>query len=360
MSDEPRPDAEEPEADAPELDEPEPEEPDPEEPGGTDTGEPDTSDDGTGSDEPADGAGTDEPDAEDEPAEPIAPLAINAGSHDVTAEASPSRPTIAARPGASLGSLALPFTAPAATLTMLMTVMFLMFLLVEPTPRWVALLGGGIAALSMDGVLRSARRAPFESGADTTPYLFLPALFAVAVPIFAEHNVRDFWAAPAALAAGLAFGMVSSAEIASVREFDPARSTARFIASAATYFVAFALYSLTYRFGLDLQAGMVAVALVSALLAVELLHEGAVDPLETLILAVVTALTVAEVRWALHFLPLDSYLAGLALVLGFYLVTGLIHSHLVRQLSAILAAEYALIAGAGVALIIWARTAGLA
>ena len=343
MSDEPHTDADEPGADEPEPDEPDSGDAD------ADPGDPDGSS--------GDGATRRREDEADGHPEPIEPVAINAGSHEADAAASPSPQTVAPRPG---GSLALPLTAPAATLTMLMTVMFLMFLLVEPTPRWVALLGGGIAALSMDGVLRGARRAPFESGADTAPYLFLPALFAVAVPIFAEHNVRDFWAAPAALAAGLAFGMVSSAEIASVREFDPARSAARFIASAATYFVAFALYSLTYRFGLDLQAAMVAVALVSALLAVELLHEGAVDPLETLLLAVVTALTVAEVRWALHFLPLDGYLAGLTLVLGFYLVTGLIHSHLVRQLTVTLAAEYTLVAGAGGALIIWARTTGLA
>ncbi|MEE8337481.1 MAG: hypothetical protein V3R95_05425 [Dehalococcoidia bacterium] len=297
-----------------------------------------------------------------EPTEPTDPVAIKSATGpdtrgDADTVAPPSPPAMAAR---ASGALALPLNAPIVTLAVLMTVLFLMFLLIEPTPRWVVLFGGAIAALSMDGVLRSARRVPFEDGADTAPYLFLPALFAIAVPVFAEHNVRDFWAAPAALAAGLAFGAISSAEVASVRQFDPARGTARFIASAATYFVAFALYSLTYRFGLDLQTAMVAVALVSALLAVELLHEGEVDPLETLIFAVVTALTVAEVRWALHFLPLDGYLAGLTLVLAFYLVTGLIHSHLVRQLTATLAAEYTLIAAAGVALVVWARAQGLA
>ena len=94
--------------------------------------------------------------------------------------------------------------------------------------------------------------------------------------------------------------------------------------------------------------------------AISGLHEGEVDPIETLIFAVITALAVAEVRWALHFLPVDSYLAGFALLLAFYFVTGLIHSHLVRHLTATLAVEYSMIAAAGVVLVVWARNAGIA
>jgi hypothetical protein len=259
-----------------------------------------------------------------------------------------------------MGAAALPINGPLLTLTLLMTVIFLMFLLIEPTPRWIALFGGVVAALSLDGILRSQRREPFENGADATPYLFLPALFAVTVPVFAEHNVRDFWAAPVAIAAGIGFGAVAVAEVASVRGFDPARNVGRFIAAGATYFVAFALYALTYRFGLGLPESIAAVALVSALLSIELLHEGEVDPLETLLFAAVTAIAVAEVRWALHFLPLDGYLAGLALLLSFYFVTGLLHSHLVRQLSITMATEYAIVTTAGIALVVWARAAGLA
>ena len=259
-------------------------------------------------------------------------------------------------PGAAL---ARNVSAPAVTLTVLVTLLFLMFVLIEPTPRWVVLFGSAVAALAMDGVLRSTRRAPFDADADTTPYLFLPALFVLATPVFVEHNVRGFWAAPAALAAGAAFGVVAIAQVASVREFDPARPLARFLAVAATYFVAFALFSLSYRFDLDLQPALAAVALVSMLLAVEVLRDGEIDPLETLAFAIVTALVVAEVRWTLHFLPLDGYLAGLTLLLAFYFVTGVLHSHLTRQLDAVVAGEYLGIAAVGVALVTGARAAGL-
>ncbi len=256
--------------------------------------------------------------------------------------------------------LAIPVSGPIVAMTLLVTIVFLMFLLIEPTPRWIVLFGSALAALAMDGVLRSARRAPFEADADTTPYLFLPALFVLAAPVFIEHNVRGFWAAPAGVAAGLAFGAVAVAEVASVREFDPVKGVGRFVASAATYFVAFALFSLAYRFELELQQAMVAVALVSVLLAVEMLREGEIDPVETLVFAVVTALVVAEVRWTLFYLPLDGYLAGLTLLLAFYFVTGLLHSHLTSHLSAFVAAEYVLITAAGIGLVVWTRAAGLA
>lgn len=258
------------------------------------------------------------------------------------------------------GPLGIPVTAPAVALMVLMTALFLMFLLIEPTPRWMVLFGAGAAALSMDGILRRARREPFESGADTTPYLFLPALFVLAAPVFIEHNVRGYWMPAAAVGAGLAFGAVIVAEIASVREHDPVHAAGRFVAAAATYFVAFALFSLTYTFDLDLRPAIVAMVLVSVLLAVEILREGEVDPLETLIFAVVTGLVVGELRWTLHFLPIDGHLGGLTLLLGFYFVTGLLHSHLTRHLDALVAVEYVMVVMVGIALVAGARAAGIA
>src|SRR5262245_18081694 len=94
----------------------------------------------------------------------------------------PSMPASLARVGATL-------TPDIVVLTALMTVSFVMFVAIEPTPRWLALIGALVAALGTDGVLRNARREVFESvDAETTAYLFLPALFAFAAPVFAEYN----------------------------------------------------------------------------------------------------------------------------------------------------------------------------
>src|SRR5690606_16536141 len=106
-----------------------------------------------------------------------------------------------------------------------------------------------IAALSMDGVLRAARREAFEvGGLDTTVFLLLPALYALAAPVFLEHNVRGYWVLPAAGLASLGFGALVVGQVSSVRVFDLGRPFGRYVAATATYFVAFALFSLMYTF----------------------------------------------------------------------------------------------------------------
>lgn len=257
-------------------------------------------------------------------------------------------------------ALVVPLTVEAVVLTVVMTIGFLSFVLIEPTPRWLALLGAIVAGLGTDGVLRPARREPFASGGDTTPFLFLPALFALATPVFLEYNVAGFWVVPAALGAGIAFGAVVVAEIASVRVDEPLHVPARFVAAAATYFVVFALFSLAYAFDLDLAGSVVAVALIAVLLAVELLRDDQIDAYETLVMAGVIGVIVGEARWVLQYMPIDGYLAGLTLLLLFYFVTGVAHAYIVRQLDRTVAAEYGAVALVGIALVAGVRIAGVA
>ncbi len=257
--------------------------------------------------------------------------------------------------------LRLLIAAPAVTLTALVTVIFLMFLLVEPSPRWVILFGSAITTLAMDGILRSVRREAFETaGIDTAPFLFLPALYVLIVPVFIEHAVRGYWIVPAGVTAGVAFGVVVAGMLSSIREHDPARDVGRFITTAAAYFVVFALLSLTYTFELDLRSATLAVGLGSMLLAVEVLRDGEIDPLDTLVYAAITGVIVAELRWTLHFLPLAGHLAALTLLLAFYFVTGLVHSHLTRHLDRVVAGEHSAIVAAGLLLVAGARAAGIA
>ena len=82
-------------------------------------------------------------------------------------------------------------------------------------------------------------------------------------------------------------------------------------------------------------------------------------PVAALAFAGVTGVILAEARWAMYYVPVGGYLAGLALLLGFFLVTGLLHSHLTRRLNNVVALEYAGIAAAGVLLVSIAGQAGL-
>ena len=272
---------------------------------------------------------------------------------------------IAEPPAAAALSHALPHPRPlvpdaAVVLTALVTLAFLMFLLTEPTQRWIALLGVVVAALGTDGLLRSARSEAFALGLDTTPQLFLPALYALALPVFIEHNARGLWVPLSGVAAGLGFGAVVLAEVHSVRAYEAAFAWARMVSGAAAYLTAFAVLSLSYTFDLELAPAIAAAALVAGLLSIEVLRDASLDTLDTLTFAAVAALVIGELRWALHFVPLDGHLAALALVLALFFTSGVLYSHLHRQLTRAVLVEYVVVAAAGVILVVAARATDLA
>ncbi len=234
------------------------------------------------------------------------------------------------------------------------------FLLIEPSPRWLLLAGAILVIFAMDGVLRGTWGEPFASEGDATPYLFLPALYILAAPMLVEHNIPGYWVLPAGLLVSFGFGVVVVGELISVRTGAPEYPIARLIETVASYFVLFALISLTYVFNLDLPMAMLAIGILTLMLAIEVLRQGEVDPIETLLLAIVTALVLVQARWLLHYLPVDGYLAGLTLTLVFFLSTGLLHAYVERNFDRALVLEYATIAAAGVALVTAARVTGLA
>jgi hypothetical protein len=254
-------------------------------------------------------------------------------------------------------------TAPLVILALLICATFLMFVGIEPTPRWLLLFTSVMAILGTEGMLRDAWPLPFHrvrDRADTTPYLFLPALVAISIPLLIEHNVRGYLVIPAALLGALLFTAVLAAQVASVRINAPVYPLARLVATGAAYFAAFTLFSMSYVLDVDLIPALITAAIVGTMLGIEIFREGQVEPVETLIFAGVTGLVVAEARWALYFIPIGGYLAGLTVLLAFFLVSGLLHSHLNRHLNRMVAAEYVVIAAAGVVLIAFASQAGLA
>jgi len=182
----------------------------------------------------------------------------------------------------------------------------------------------------------------------------------MAVPVLIEHNVSGELVFLVGLGAGFGFGALAWAEIASVRAQAPEYDQARVIVTANTYLTGFAIFSLSYVFEISLLAAIIATSVAAAMLAVEVLREGEIDPMETLGLSLVTGVIIGEARWLLYYIPLDTYLAGLTLLLVFYLATGLLHSHVIRALNRVVAVEYSGIAAAGLALVILARAVGLA
>ncbi len=232
----------------------------------------------------------------------------------------------------------------------------LMFLAIKPNQPWIMLVVTGLVILGADGVLREHPSGEFQGDiAGTAPYLFLPALLALGAGLFLQDSLSGYWVIPGALAACILMGGVLYAEHLSVDAHDPLYPAARLVLNIGTYLTAFAFFAVVYTFDVSLVPAAVAVGLVSLLLSVEVLREAEADPVRALVYAGVVGLIVAEARWALYFLPLESYLAAVFLLLVFYLCSGLVQHHLTEDLRAPVVTEFLLIAAVGVLIVVLGR-----
>lgn len=228
----------------------------------------------------------------------------------------------------------------------------MLFLAVEPTQPWILLVVTAAVAVGADGVLRQHPLASREEDAAwTAPLLFLPTLFTLSSGLFLEDAIGGYWVVPGVVVVAAIMMVVLFAEQASVDLNAPGYPTARFVLNIATYLTAFGFFSVVYAFDISLIPAAVTVGLVSLLLAVEVLREAEADPVRALVFAGVVGLIVAEARWVLYFLPVESYLAGVFLLLVFYLVSGLVQHHLNDDLRPPVVMEFIGIALIGVVIV---------
>ncbi|MPZ49579.1 MAG: hypothetical protein GEU75_09830 [Dehalococcoidia bacterium] len=232
----------------------------------------------------------------------------------------------------------------------------LLYLTIEPTKPWILLVVTALVALGADGILRehphSARQ---DDIAWTAPLLFLPTLLTLGAGLFLEDALSGYWVVPGVIiCAGLMAGALY-AEHASIDGDSDVYPTARFVLNIVTYLTAFALYAVVYAFDVSLVPAALTVGLVSLLLSVEVLREAEADPMRALAFSGVVGLIVAEARWALYFLPLESYLAGVFLLLVFYLTSGLVQHHLNEDLRPPVVSEFVMIAVLGIVIVTLGR-----
>jgi len=233
-----------------------------------------------------------------------------------------------------------------------------LFVSIDPVKPWILLVLTAIMALGADGIIRSHPRGAFQTVGDTAPYLFVPVLFTLSAGLFLEDVVLGYWAAPAVIGAAALMGGALYAEYHSV-EPDPATAAmAHFILNVITYLTAFGFYAVVYGFDVALAPAAFAVGLVSMLLSIEVFREAEADPVRALVFAAVMGVIVAEARWVLYFIPLDGFLAGIFLLLVFYLTTGVISHYLTDHLDRTVLMEFAMVSAAGIAIVIGGRVLG--
>jgi hypothetical protein len=230
-----------------------------------------------------------------------------------------------------------------------------LFITIDPVRPWILFVVAALVAVGADGILRSHPRGDFHTIADTAPHLFVPVLFALSAGLFLEDVVLSYWAAPAVIGAGCLMGSALYAEYVSVEPESEAFPLARFVLNVITYLAAFGFYAVVYGFDVDLLPAAFAVGLVSMLLAIEVFREAEADPMRALVFAGVIGMIIAEARWVLYFIPLEGFLAGVFLLLVFYLTTGVISHYLTDHLDHAVLAEFALVTATGLAIVIGGR-----
>jgi hypothetical protein len=233
-----------------------------------------------------------------------------------------------------------------------------MFITIDPVRPWILLVLTGIMGLGADGIIRSHPRAQFHTIADTAPYLFVPVLFTLSAGLFLEDVILGYWQVPAVLGASALMGATLYAEHVSVEHDHPQFPVARFVLNVITYLTAFGFYAVVYGFDVELLPAAFTVGLISMLLSVEVFREAEADPIRALVFAAVIGVILGEARWVLYFIPLEGFLAGVFLLLVFYLSTGVISHYLTDHLDRTVLAEFALVTAAGLAIVIGGRVLG--
>lgn len=253
---------------------------------------------------------------------------------------------------APVGSLSPYSSARVPLLVLVYAAGLLLFLAIEPTKPWILMIVTGLVALGTDGILRTHPKAVLEEDvAWTAPLLFLPTLMCLGAGLFLEDSLTGYWVLPGVGVAAVLMAMVLYAEYVTVDAYGPGFAGARFLLNLGTFLTAFAFFAVVYSFDVALVPAALIVGLISLLLSVEVLRESEADPTRALVYAGAIGVIVAQARWALYFLPLESYLAGVFLLLVFYLASGLVQHHLNNDLRTPVVTEFAAITVLGIVIV---------
>lgn len=231
------------------------------------------------------------------------------------------------------------------------------FLTIEPTPAWLLVVTVFLAAVGVDGIVRSYPGGNLTSISETSTYAFLPALFTLSAGLLLEYTVDGRYAPLAAGGAAGVFWLTVMCEYISVNLSHSQYGAARFILMVVTYITAFAFFGVVYELEVDVLPASFAVGLVSMLLAIEVIRETDLETPYVLAYAGAIGVILGQARGALHFLPLESFTAALFLLVIFYLINGLLHANFTRSLNRSTVLEYGVVSALGVAIVVVAALA---
>lgn len=226
----------------------------------------------------------------------------------------------------------------------------------RPEQPWILWLTAALIALATDGLVRRHPRWAGHGFFSSIVYTFLPALGVLGAGLFIDHAVDGYARPLIAAAAALVVGAVAFGEYETVDFGSRLYGTFRLMMAIATYLVAFSFFTVIYTRDYDLPVAAVMVGFVAGLLAIELLRESRLAGPSSLLVGIAIGISLAELRIALYFFPLDGLLAGALLIIAFYLATGLVHHMLDHDLEWGTTAEYVLVTAVATAAVVFTRS----
>jgi len=229
------------------------------------------------------------------------------------------------------------------------------YLTIHPTQPWILYLVAGLAALAVDGLVRSNPQWHTGGMLASLVFLFLPVLTVIGAGLFIDEAIAGQARLLTAAGGAAAVGIVAYGEYHTVDYGSKLYGPMRLALAVATYLAAFALYTVIFTRHVSLPLAAVLVGAVSLALAMELLRESRLLGPSSLLVGVAIGVSVAELRLALYYFPLDGLLAGALLIIGFYLATGLVHHLQDHDLEWGTTAEYLLVSAVGTAAVVVAR-----
>ena len=231
------------------------------------------------------------------------------------------------------------------------------FVTIRPHQPWLLWLTAILVTFSVDGIVRANPRWQGANPAASLVYALLPALAALGAGLFIDHAVNGFGRPAAALVPAVGVAFIAYWEYLTVDTTARRYGSVRLALAVATYLAAFALYAIIYANDIGLFLSTACTGLVSFALALELLRESRPLGPSAVLVSFAIAVSLAELRLALYFFPLDGLLAGALLIIGFYLATGLVHHILDHDLEWATAAEYLVVAAVGTVAVVITRVA---
>lgn len=211
------------------------------------------------------------------------------------------------------------------------------------------------ATLGLEGVLRAHPAGRLGGPAEAAARLLGPVAFVVGAALFFRYVASGYWSVLAAIATGLAFGAVCYAEYFSLDVEEARGAAGRLLLVSADYAGLFALLSAFYAFDLALPAAAALAALAGVIFAFDIFRDAGLSAGDTAVYSLAAGFLLAQLRWAAGFLAIDGLLAALLLLLVYYVATGLTFSSLSRRLDRRVVAEYVLVGGVGLLIVLIGR-----